>query len=71
LMQEMKQQGAAILMSTHILATAEKFCDRFVVLHDGSVRALGSIDDLRTEFNLPNSSLDDIYLSLTKEEEAN
>ena len=32
LMVTMKEQGAAILMSTHILATAEKYCDRFVVL---------------------------------------
>lgn len=70
LMNEMKQQGAGILMSTHILATAEKYCDRFVVLHEGEVRALGSIEDLRQEFDLPDSSLDDIYLSLTKEVEA-
>lgn len=67
LMQEMKKQGAGILMSTHILATAEKYCDRFIVLHEGSVRAEGSIEKLRQEFNLPESSLDDIYLSLTKE----
>lgn len=67
LMEEMKNQGAGILMSTHILATAEKYCDRFIVLHEGSVRAEGTIEELRTEFNLPESSLDDIYLSLTKE----
>ena len=68
LMNDMKNEGAAILMSTHILATAEKYCDRFVVLHEGEVRALGSIQDLRQEFELPDSSLDDIYLALTKEE---
>lgn len=67
LMQEMCRNGAAILMSTHILATAEKYCDRFVVLHEGSVNALGTIDELREQFDLPDSSLDDIYLSLTKE----
>jgi ABC-2 type transport system ATP-binding protein len=71
LMNEMRKQGAAILMSTHILATAEKYCDRFVVLHEGRVRAAGSIADLRTEFQLPNSSLDDIYLALTKEVKEN
>ena len=67
LMEEMKNQGAGILMSTRILATAEKYCDRFIVLHEGEVRAEGSIEELRSEFNLPESSLDDIYLSLTKE----
>ncbi|WP_314061658.1 ABC transporter ATP-binding protein [uncultured Vagococcus sp.] len=70
LMNEMRQQGAAILMSTHILATAEKYCDRFVVLHEGNIRAVGTIDDLRREFNLPGSSLDDIYVALTNEEGA-
>jgi len=70
LMNEMKNQGSGILMSTHILATAEKYCDRFVVLHNGEVRANGSIDDLRREFKLPDSSLDDIYIALTKEAEA-
>ena len=68
LMDEMRNQGSAILMSTHILATAEKYCDRFVVLHEGEVRAVGSMAELRVEFNLPDSSLDDIYLALTKEE---
>ncbi|MDF0479291.1 ABC transporter ATP-binding protein [Vagococcus sp. PNs007] len=70
LMADMKKQGAAILMSTHILATAERYCDRFVVLHEGKVRAQGTIEELRAEFNLPNSSLDDIYLALTQEEGA-
>ncbi|WP_423252932.1 ABC transporter ATP-binding protein [Melissococcus plutonius] len=69
LMDEMRKQGAAILMSTHILATAEKYCDRFIVLHEGKIRAIGSLDRLRNEFNLPNSSLDDIYVALTKEGE--
>ncbi|MFC6347454.1 ABC transporter ATP-binding protein [Vagococcus carniphilus] len=69
LMKEMRDQGSAILMSTHILATAEIYCDRFVVLHDGEIRAIGSMPELRQEFNLPDSSLDDIYISLTKEEE--
>lgn len=70
LMDEMRNQGAAILMSTHILATAEKYCDRFVVLHEGLIRAQGSILDLQEEFSLPDSSLDEIYVALTKEKGA-
>ncbi|MDN6217686.1 MAG: ABC transporter ATP-binding protein [Enterococcus sp.] len=69
LMVTMKEQGATILMSTHILATAEKYCDRFVVLHEGEVRALGTLQELQQEFNLPGSSLDEIYIALTKEKE--
>jgi ABC-2 type transport system ATP-binding protein len=67
LMVEMKNDGAAILMSTHILSTAQMYCDRFVILHNGEVRAKGTIEDLRKEFQMPGSSLDDIYLELTKQ----
>ncbi|MDG3374984.1 ABC transporter ATP-binding protein, partial [Vibrio parahaemolyticus] len=67
LMVEMKQSGSAILVSTHILATAEKYCDRFIVLHNGEVRAQGTLQELRQAFNLPDSSLDEIYVALTKE----
>lgn len=69
LMVEMKNEGSGILMSTHILATAEKYCDRFVVLHNGEIRADGTLNDLQEEFQLPGSSLDEIYLSLTKEQQ--
>ena len=62
LMVTMKEQGAAILMSTHILATAEKYCDRFIVLHEGEVRAQGTLQELQAEFNLPGSSLDESIL---------
>lgn len=68
LLVEMKKEGAAILMSTHILATAEKYCDRFIVLHNGEVYAQGTLEELRAEFALPEASLDEIYLSLTKEQ---
>ncbi|WP_079529337.1 ABC transporter ATP-binding protein [Halobacillus hunanensis] len=67
-MDEMKENGAGVLMSTHILATAEKYCDRFVILHDGEIRAIGTLDELRQSFGKPGASLDDIYIALTKEE---
>ena len=71
LMHSMKESGAGILMSTHILATAEKYCDSFIILHNGQIRAKGTLEDLRREFAMPNASLDDLYIELTKEEEDN
>ncbi|MBL4955110.1 ABC transporter ATP-binding protein [Neobacillus sp. OS1-32] len=68
LMRKVKENGAGILMSTHILATAEKYCDRFVILHEGKIRAKGTLNELRDEFRMPEASLDDIYIQLTKEE---
>ncbi|MBB5887250.1 ABC transporter ATP-binding protein [Lactovum miscens] len=68
LMITMRNQGASILMSTHILSTAEKFCDKFVVLNAGQVVADGDMASLRAKFNLIGASLDDIYLHLNKGE---
>ncbi|MED4050675.1 ABC transporter ATP-binding protein [Priestia megaterium] len=68
LMTDMKKQGAGILMSTHILATAERYCDKFVILHNGEVRAQGMLKDLQEEFQMRNATLDEIYIELTKEE---
>ncbi|WP_161998294.1 ABC transporter ATP-binding protein [Enterococcus asini] len=67
LMNQMKESGASILMSTHILATAEKYCDRFILLHEGKIRAQGTLADLQAEFDLQGASLDEIYLTLTAE----
>lgn len=67
-MNEMKNKGAGVLMSTHILATAERYCDRFVILHEGEIRAVGTLHQLQEQFQMPKASLDDIYVQLTKEE---
>lgn len=68
LLAEEKAKGKSILMSTHVLDSAEKMCDSFVILHKGQVRAKGNLADLRAEFGMPDASLNDIYLLLTKEE---
>lgn len=65
LMCERRDNGASILMSTHILATAEKYCDNFVIIHEGKILASGDLETLRNEFNMIGASLDEIYLALT------
>ena len=65
LMCERRDNGASLLMSTHILATAEKYCDNFVIIHEGKILANGNLEQLRAEFNMAGASLDEIYLSLT------
>ncbi len=67
LMKDMKASGASILMSTHVLATAEKYCDRFIMLHNGEIRAQGTMTELQQQFSLTDASLDEIYLALTEE----
>ena len=66
LLEEEKKRGTSILMSTHVLDSAEKMCDRFVILHQGQVLADGNLDQLRQTFGQADASLNDIYLSLTQ-----
>src|SRR5690625_4525553 len=63
-MEKMREAGASVLMSTHILATAERYCDRFVILHEGRIRALGKVYDLQTEFYMTNDKLTDIDIDM-------
>lgn len=65
IMCEEKDKEKSILMSTHILATAEKYCDNFVIIHEGKILASGSLEKIRKDFSMENETLDEIYLSLT------
>ena len=69
-LKEKKEKGAAILMSTHVLDTAEKYCDRFIVLHEGKVIAQGGIEGLRATSNIEETSLEEIYFALTTGDDA-
>ncbi|KRM04288.1 sulfate-transporting ATPase [Lentilactobacillus farraginis DSM 18382 = JCM 14108] len=70
LISERKKQGASILMSTHVLDTAQRYCDRFVLLHDGKVRTEGTLAQLQALFPEAGESLNDIYLTLAREGDA-
>lgn len=67
LLAEEKVKRKSILMSTHVLDSAEKMCDRFVILHQGQVLAAGTLDQLRQSFGREEASLNEIYMALTAE----
>ncbi|AQQ52557.1 multidrug ABC transporter ATP-binding protein [Planococcus lenghuensis] len=67
-METKKREGASVLMSTHILSTAERYCDRIILLHNGRVRASGTMTDLRKAFSMPDATLDDLYIAMTEDD---
>ncbi|MDE1549642.1 ABC transporter ATP-binding protein [Jeotgalibaca caeni] len=67
IIREKKAAGAAILMSTHVLSSAERECDNFVLLHQGEVKVTGNMTDLQNELAMPGATLDELYIQLTKE----
>jgi sodium transport system ATP-binding protein len=42
-----KESGKCILFSTHVMEEAEYLCDRIGVVHQGKLKALGTMDELR------------------------
>ncbi|WP_168122770.1 ABC transporter ATP-binding protein [Paenibacillus sp. HB172176] len=63
---EVKESGAAILMSSHVLSTVEAYCDRFIIMHQGRIAAQGEMNDIRAAADLhPNSgTLEDAFYKL-------
>jgi ABC-2 type transport system ATP-binding protein len=41
------RRGCAIILSTHLLPDVEHVCDHAVIMHQGKVRFVGTIDELR------------------------
>ncbi|WP_285398268.1 ABC transporter ATP-binding protein [Lysinibacillus sp. fls2-241-R2A-57] len=67
ILDELKAQGAAILMSTHALDTAEKICDRFILIDRGRIIQQGTLTSLRLTVKQDKASLLDIFDTLLEE----
>jgi sodium transport system ATP-binding protein len=57
---ESRNRGKCVILSTHIMHEAEQLCDRIIIIHDGEVKAHGTMDELRNHFQC--LSLDEIFL---------
>ncbi|MCD9024508.1 ABC transporter ATP-binding protein [Cohnella silvisoli] len=67
---EERSRGAAVLLTTHVLDSAERLCDRFVLVHDGGVAASGTLAEIRTAAGCgPEARLFDCFHKLTEYEE--
>ncbi|MDU5140980.1 MAG: ABC transporter ATP-binding protein [Paenibacillus dendritiformis] len=65
MLEEERKRGAGVLMSTHVLDTAERVCDSFVLIHQGRIVASGTLDQVRAASGLPEGTLFDCFEVLT------
>jgi ABC-2 type transport system ATP-binding protein len=70
LLTEARDAGRAILVSTHMLDTAERFCDRILILNRGQKVAEGTLAELHQRARMGDeATLEDVFLTLTQEQE--
>ncbi|WP_368503456.1 ABC transporter ATP-binding protein [Alkalihalophilus sp. As8PL] len=70
LLQALCKNGMTVFMSTHILEIAEQMCDRVGIIKNGDLLTVGTVDDLREQKGSADSSLEDLFLELTGDTEA-
>ncbi len=58
--------GRSIILTTHILEVAERLADRIGIIHSGRLVAQGSMEELRAAAGGAHSSLEDVFLELTR-----
>jgi ABC-2 type transport system ATP-binding protein len=66
LLQAERRRGAGVLMCTHVLDTAERICDRIILINGGSVVAQGTLEQVREQAGCaPDAPLTDCFYALT------
>ena len=58
-----KDGGKTIVVCSHILPLVEELCDRIGIMHEGSLVAVGTIDEILSETN--TKTLEEAFIALT------
>jgi ABC-2 type transport system ATP-binding protein len=61
-----RDNGGSVLISTHLLDTAEKLCDRVIIMARGRRIAQGTMDELHNIEGMAGMSLEEVFLRLTE-----
>jgi ABC-2 type transport system ATP-binding protein len=67
LLNEARAQGAGVLMSTHVLDMAERLCNAFILLANGSLIAYGNLQEIKEQCHLTEGGLYECFDSLMEE----
>ncbi len=62
LIRQLRSEARCILLSTHIMSVAQKLCDRIAIIHQGSIIAEGTLDELRARTG--EEDLEEVFFSL-------
>ena len=62
---ELQQQGVAVIYITHLMEEVERLADRLLILKDGKARAYGTVAAVKKEFK--SKSIEDIFVQIYNE----
>jgi ABC-2 type transport system ATP-binding protein len=60
------EAGCSVILTTHILEVAERLADRIGIIQHGRLVAEGTLAQLQAQAGHSRSSLEDVFLHLTR-----
>ena len=66
LVRSLRESGVTVILTTHYIEEAEEMADRIGIMHQGSLVAVGSHEELQAAHQ--DSTLESIFLSLTNDD---
>jgi ABC-2 type transport system ATP-binding protein len=57
LIERLKKEGKTLFITSHILPEVEKVCDRLAIIRQGTIRASGSMDEIKKRYFTPSLRL--------------
>jgi ABC-2 type transport system ATP-binding protein len=63
----LRAEGASLLISTHQLDTAEKLCDRVIIMQKGKKISEGTLGELQQQATMKSNSLEEVFLRMTED----
>jgi len=64
-LRELREQGKTILMASHILSFVEELSDRVGIIHQGRIKAIGTVQEIKTLAGDGRLSLEECFFRLT------
>lgn len=58
----LRDQGKTVLLSSHVLPFVAQVCDRIGIVAEGTLKAVGTLPELRTQAGLPDADLEALFL---------
>jgi ABC-2 type transport system ATP-binding protein len=57
--------GTTVFLTTHLMEEADQLCDRLAIMDRGRIVAEGSPAELKAQLDIPDATLDDVFIALT------